>query len=479
MVVHERSGVAAGGICLLAFLTCAAAGLVAATGRATVALTLVGVAILAGATILERSRVAPLLWAGAAFTAPLQGVRVSTVLALSDVLLVAAFVTILPDAFRGWRRVVPPGVVIAFGLLLTAGLVGTFFAPSASASLVNLVKIVLAAAGSVVFMALWDPGADSLRRFAWLWFAGATSSATLAAIRPREFVGRALGLTTHPNHFGLVCLLAVGLGLGLVLSSTGRVRMATCACVLILIAGAGLSGSRAAILGLAVTIGTTALLTRKFRVLAATGVGVIVAAMAVVAGIVHVPASHALSRLGGGGGSAASDAERNALLSEAFASIARHPFTGEGFEFAQVAHSIYVQALVVGGPLALIGFLCVCGLILRTGARAATAQRGRRDGPVLAGLTAGYAGYLVSGAFDNILWDRYLWVYIGLLLALAASASRPLYPRHQTGRVDQEAGRAVVDRGTILADPDMDVFPRADGRSAQVYRPLDQSAPSR
>lgn len=453
-MVQRRSPSAAQWSVLGAGLACLAAGGLVVSGRPALALTLVVGTIGVTAALLERSRLAPLLWSAVAFTAPLQGVRVAPFLALSDVLLVAALATILPDVSRrSWRRVVPQGVMFAFVVLVGSGLVGTFFAPDVLASLANLAKIVLAAAGSVAAMALWGPGEALARRFAWLWFAGATASATLAAVRPREFVGRALGLTTHPNHFGLVCLLGVGLGLGLVLSSRGGVRTATGACVLILIAGTGLSGSRAAILGLVVTIGTTALLARKFRVLAATGVGVIVAAMAVVAGIVRIPESNALSRLGGGGGSAASDAERITALSEALAQIARHPFTGEGFEFAQVAHSIYVQALVVGGPLALIGFLCVCGLILRTGARAATARRGQRDGPVLAGLTAGYAGYLVSGAFDNILWDRYLWTYIGLLLALAASAGRPLHTLRRAGRADLGAGQAGVVHGDAVLPP--------------------------
>jgi len=37
------------------------------------------------------------------------------------------------------------------------------------------------------------------------------------------------------------------------------------------------------------------------------------------------------------------------------------------------------------------------------------------------GLTGGFAGYLASGAFDNILWDRYLWTYLGLLIVLAGT----------------------------------------------------------
>jgi len=404
-----------------------------ATGHENSAVALVGTAVVAGAIILERRRMASVLWAGVAFTAPMPGVRLTASLTetftvnitLIDLMIVAALVTILPDGLRGWRRVVPEGVVTAFGLLVAAGLLGTFFAPDVGASLVNLVKIVLAAAGSVVAMALWSPEPAALRRFAWLWFAGATISAGWAAATPRSVSGRSLGLTTHPNHFGLVCVLGVGLGLGLALSTGGRGRAAALAGIVLLTTGIGLSGSRAAILGLIVTIGMTAVLTRKFRLLVAAGVVVVLAGMTVIAGIVTIPASNALSRLGGGGGSALSDAERDKFAAEAVASISRHPVTGQGFEFAQAAHNIYLQVLVVGGPLALLSFVVVGGLIVRAGLRASSAERGQPDGAVLAGLTAGYSGYLCSGAFVNILWDRYLWTFVGLLVILSASTRRP------------------------------------------------------
>lgn len=445
---------------------CVAAGVMVAVGRGGAALLLVAAGFLAGLTILERRRLAPILWAGVAFTAPLQGVRVAPILAASDILLIAAVVAILPDVLVGWRRSLPSGVTSAFGLLVTAGLIGTFFAQDVGASLANLVKIVLAAAGSVMAMALWDPGAARLRRFAWLWFAGACTSAAWAAVTPRSVVGRSRGLTTHPNHFGLVCVLAVGLGLGLALSSSGRARLLALSGVVLLTAGIGLSGSRSALLGLAVTIGLTAVLTRRFRLLVATGVAIVVASMALVVGLIHLPDSHALSRLGGGGGSAGSDVERAQALSGALTSIGKHPFTGEGFQFAQAAHSIYLQVIVVGGPLALVGFLGVCWLIGRAGLRAVRAGRGRRNGPVVAGLTAGYAGYLASGTFDNILWDRYLWTYIGLLLVLAASTRRSARPGTAYGQVPQLAAPPPRQSSSTRATIGSRELPPGPGRVA-------------
>jgi O-antigen ligase len=363
-----------------------------------------------------------LLWGGVALTAPLNGVRISLLVAVSDVLLVAALVTSLPDVLRSPRRgVVPPALPIAFCIVIAAGIGGTFVAQDAGASLSNMAKVVLAAGGSVVAIALWDPGPRRLRQFAWLWFTGALVSAAIGLVTPRPVVGRALGLTTHPNHLGLVCVLAVGLGVGLAFSSTGWPRLLAIAGSALLITGVGISGSRSALLGLAVTIVVAAILTRRLRLLLAAGVAGLLAGMAVVVGLVHIPGSHALSRLGGGGGSADSDIARHQTLAIAIDTIDRHPLTGEGFQFAQAAHSIYVQALVVGGPVALGGFLWGCWAIGRAGLRGARAGDERGNSLVVAGLTAGFAGYLASGTFDNILWDRYLWLYLGLLLVLAGT----------------------------------------------------------
>lgn len=422
MITRPSTGTA-GRALAAGILACLGAGVMAAVGQATAAFVLLGAVIVGAATVLERRRLAPVLWAGVAFTAPLQGVRVAPSIAVSDVLMVAASLSILPDVLHHRRRMLPSGTVTVLALLIISGLMGSFFATELASSLANLVKFVFAAAGTVAAMALWDPGGARLRGFAWLWFAGATASAAWAAATPRAYLGRALGLANHPNHFGLICVLALGLGLGLGLSSAGRARLAAFGGVGLVSVGIGLSGSRAAIISAAVTIAMTAVLARRTRLLVATGLVVILGSMAAVVGVVHVPDGNALSRFTGGGGSAASDLERKQTLSRALDSIAHHPFTGVGFD-ADPAHNIYLQALVVGGPIALLSFLCMAWLILHAGLRGVRAERSRSNGPLHAGLTAGFIGFLVSGAFNPMLWDRYLWTYFALVLVLAVSTGR-------------------------------------------------------
>lgn len=419
-----RGGSAGAGPSVAILLACVAVGALVAAGQAAVATALVLAATFAAVMIHQRRELAPVLWGAVAFTAPLHGVRAGSVLALSDVLTATAFLMILPEALGRRRRVVPRSALVAFAAAISAGLVGTFFAPDFGASMANLVRILLGTAGTVTAMALWDPGLDRLRRFAWLWFAGAVASAAWAAATPRTFNGRALGLTDHPNHLGLVSMLGIGLGLGLVLSHGGRARLWAAGGVVLLALAVGLSGSRAALLGLAAAIGLTALLTRKIRLLIATGLVVSLALVGVILGMVELPEANAVSRAAGRGGSAASDVERKQVAAEAFSRISRNPLTGQGFEFAQDAHNIYLQALVVGGPLALVSFVWLSGRLGWVGLQASRATRRGRDGPVIAGLTAGYASYLCTGTFWNIVWHRYLWTYVGLLLLLAASTRR-------------------------------------------------------
>ena len=419
-----RHNVTGAGSIAAPLIACLIVGALVAVGQALVATALVGCATVAALVIHQRRELAPILWDAVAFAAPLQGIRAVSVLALSDVLMVAAFAAVLPEALGRRRRVVPGSVVVAFALLIGAGLLGTFFAPDFGASMANLFRILLGTAGSVTAMAFWDPGVERLRRFAWLWFAGATANGVWAALAPPDFNGRALGLTDHPNHLGIVSMLGLGLGLGLVLSRGGAARLWAAGGVVVLASAVGLSGSRAALIGVTTTIGLTALLTRKIRLLIATGLVVLLAVVAVTLGVVQLPEANAVSRAAGRGGSAASDVERKQLEAEAFSRIGRHPLTGQGFEFAQDAHNIYLQALVVGGPVALASFVWLSGRLVGVGLQASRAERRRRDGPLIAGLTAGYASYLCTGTVSNMVWHRYLWTYVGLLLLLAAATRR-------------------------------------------------------
>jgi hypothetical protein len=371
-------------------------------------------------------KMSDIAWYVAAALAPMNGLRVTSFAALTDVALVVAVSATIVNAIAARRpvslRPADNGVLGGLMLIVIAGMVGTIFAGNPLQSLVVMSKFLVAAVGSLVAISLWEVTATKLRRFCWAWLAGAVANVLWAASgHGAKNAGRPLGLTTHPNHFGLVCVLGFGMALGLAASATGRERVVAHAAVATLLGGVLLSGSRAAVLGALVVIPAWSILASRWTLALRCIAGGALLAILIGAGAIHLPANSGAQRLLGGASSSASDAERVQAFEAALHRFERHPLTGEGFEFAQEAHNIYLQALVIGGPLALLGLGIAATSIARPGLRVAAAlRRGSVDRRLLLplGMLAGYAGYLVGGLFQNILWDRYLWLYIAAALGL-------------------------------------------------------------
>ncbi|HVM02345.1 MAG TPA: O-antigen ligase family protein [Acidimicrobiales bacterium] len=396
--------------------------LVILDGRAAVA-ALVCLAGVGGVLVVGPERLGTVTWAATAFAAPLSGVRVWGV-ALSDVFLVAAVGLTLPSFAAGYRRLplpVRPDVFVGLATVACGGVIGTFFAAHPGASLAAMARFVLASAGSVAAVALWAPPPARLRWFCWLWLAGAVFNACWAiALGPVDGL-RPAGLSTHPNHLGLVCMLGAALALGLALGGRRAARRVAAAALAPLVLALLASGSRAALVGLAVSVPVFAVLTRRLQVAVRALALTAVLGVAVLAGLAHVPEQSGLGRLVGDRTAAESDIERVEHLSRSLDRLERHPLTGEGFESSREAHNIYLQVAVAAGPLGVVGFAVVVRSVLR--ARAVVRRRApvAGDRALLAGLVAGYAGYLVAGAFQNLLWDRYLWLYVSATLVLAAT----------------------------------------------------------
>jgi O-antigen ligase len=317
--------------------------------------------------------------------------------------------------------------------IAVGGTVGTIFASEPMVSLLAIAKFVFGALGSVTVLALWAPTRDEVRALCGLWLAGATLSAGWALAISETTVGRPAGLATHPNHLGIVCVLGLGLALGFALDQRRRTRLLAVLACPVLLVGLLASGSRAALLGVFIVVPAVAAFSQRVQVaLASIAVGAI-AAVGVFAGVLQLPADTGVGRLFDASG-AESNVGRIEHLERSVARYQRHPLTGEGFEFAQEAHNVYLQVLVGGGPLAL-GGLALVGLSVIAAVCRGTRGRSRRtlgDAALLAGMGGGYAGYLVAAAFQNILWDRYLWLYVALLLSLAlrvATENRPLLSR--------------------------------------------------
>lgn len=435
---------------------------------AAVAAVIAIVGCVAAAVTARGADIAGLAWGAVAFTAPFNGVRLSSSVALSDLFLLVAVVAMLPTIAlrrRSLRRS-GDGVLVGLAMIAAGGLVGTLFAVRPEASLVEVAKFVFAAAGSIVAMRLWEPDPARVRRFCALWLGGAVVSSLWALTFSPSIVGRPLGLSTHPNHLGIVCLLGAAIALGFALGGRSVARRLCMLALLPLVVALVACGSRAALLGFFVVVPTVALMTLRVQLAVRAGAVAAIFGLAVLAGVVHLPADTGLARLFGDGSTSGSDASRIDLLSSSIDRYERHPLTGEGFEFAQEAHNVYLQVLGASGPLGFLGLVVVVGSVLKA------ARRGIRAGParvggehaLLAGLAAGYVGYLVAALFQNILWDRYLWLYIAALLALASSLFSASSGAGRVGISDQLLVEDQVVGTTRVAQGPLEL-PPPDGRS--------------
>lgn len=411
----------------------AVAGAFMATALAFRPVVVVGIAAVVAVVLLlyrvldiSGWRIAGAAWTGAAFTAPMNAVRLSSSVALCDVFLVIAVVAMIPSialSHRASLRGPDVQVIVGLALITLGGLLGAIFSARPDVSLIDTAKFVLAAGGSVVAVRLSNPDRRAVHWFCACWLAGAVVSALWALTFSARILGRPVGLATHPNHLAIVCLLAIAMCLGFALGERPLARWLCIAAAVPLTVALIESGSRAALVGFLVMVPVVAGLSRRVQLAVRAAAIAAVMGVAVLAGVVHFSADTGVGRLLGGASTPGSNASRIEHLQASLARFERHPLTGEGFEFAQEAHNVYLQTLVAAGPLGLIGFALAARSVLKVGSRRGLAVRGRATGDraLLAGLTGGYVGYLVAGLFQNILWDRYLWLYVGAILSVAAN----------------------------------------------------------
>jgi O-antigen ligase len=364
--------------------------------------------------------------------APLTAVRFHSV-AVVDALLLGAAVAVGVDLFVGVRRSVrlPPRVVGAVALLAAGGVAGTLFASDAVMSVANLVQFTLSVLGPILLLFVWQPDTDALRRYTWLWLAAATTSAAIALFSGGDASGRVRGLTTHPNELALISMLGAALAFSYAVSEVRRRRWTAVAAGAVLCLAVLRSGSRAGLIALVVatlvvlfgvgarTVAACGRAARKARALVLGG-GVALAVAMVSVGPVSLGSHNAVRRFLGDATATASDVGRDRLLAGGLRTFAAHPLTGAGFQDPLAAHDVYVQVGAAGGILSLVGFALLAGTVVRSG----LASQPRERAWLSTGYLAGFLGYLAAGLFQNMLWDRYLWLHAAVILWLGASRDR-------------------------------------------------------
>jgi hypothetical protein len=129
------------------------------------------------------------------------------------------------------------------------------------------------------------------------------------------------------------------------------------------------------------------------------------------------------------------DNGRLELYAEALSDFLARPLTGHGFSQIRDALNIYLQLLQAGGLIALSAFSLFTVGSLRLGWRLA-------HEPVLSGsmrslavaLTVSVLVWLQEGLVQNAIYDRYLYVPAGLLLAMRLFAVRHYKPVLDVGQ---------------------------------------------
>ena len=288
---------------------------------------------------------------------------------------------------------------------------------------------------------------------------------SLTAVNYVEFTDRPTGLTLHPNHLGLVTAMALPVAVAR-LGSGGVRGLTALGLVPLLIVGVIESASRGALLaaGASVVIlfalGVSTRRSRTTLLLIAAPV-VTFAIIVAVLGNNELTGSVAFDRLSGGSGATQSDTERRVTLDDSLDQAVANPVVGSGFTDVRTAHNIYVQLLQAGGLLALGGFIAFAVSIVRRARWLALAPRGLPPSlmSLAAGSGASFCVWLLFGMVGNAVFDRYLYVPVGVVLALALVQGRsPAVARPTTpsapgrARSTARAGRGGSTTGRRSAD---------------------------
>lgn len=391
------------------------------SGRAQAAVLVGVIALAAGALIAARFGTATLAWVlfvGAVAAMPANSFRRGGVNA-SDVFLVAAVaVALLQPGLPRRPLVIPRRFAFGLHLFIVAGIIGSI--AGQGTGLGDFARLIFTMSLAVGGMLWWRPDLDRVRSLAYAWLLGNTVSVGVALVTMPTLPpwARPEGLTTHPNALGLLCALSVAFTVFLHAASRRRSeRAAALLFGVVAVAGMAVSGSRAAILAVAVVLFARVALGRSVVMAVTAAVGGFIGWVLLLRVADLLPENSAPNRLLHPGTSVqTSDVERIGRLRDSIVAVEQHPWFGSGFADATAAHSVFFQVAVAAGLVGAAAFVLACwptlGALWRTG-----------SGPwQWLGLLP--LGYLTAAMASNNLWDRYVWFCLALGLLAATPGVR-------------------------------------------------------
>lgn len=348
-----------------AVLTAAAVGLVviSVVQPRFASLTVIASVYLALVAVLGRERTAVATLTAAFATAPMAKGLASAPdapMTPTDLLLGLGIALLLPTLLT--RPIRPAGIfLLGAGLVVVTGSLATAVSTDPLTSTLELVQWLLLIIGLVCVVALWQPRPAVVTLLLGAYVGGHIVSVLVAVTEgPVEGGNRYAGLTHHPNALAEAGLMATAALMYLYYVRRGLwYRFAVLTAAAISIQSVMISGSRAALLVLAVLALMIPVVERsvfKGFVMALCG------ALLVLALPLLIEASSsgsALDRLSGTQDATSSDRIRQEGTEQGLEAFARSPLIGTGFADIVDVHNVVVAVAAAAGLLGLVGFLMI------------------------------------------------------------------------------------------------------------------------
>lgn len=356
-------------------------------------------------------RVGTVVMLAAMFTAPLNGFRPTAGnITFSDLFFVLGIGLLLPRMLRG-RPSIPVLYYIGSMVFLVAGFLASLIAPAPLQSVSGLARFAVAAMVLPLAMSTWRPSKRVLIWLASAYVVGQMVSTLYAYTKGAEAQGRYFGWTTHPNFFGMGGHTAYALLIFLFYQLKPKHRWVLLIPAAVVVQSVLMSGSRASLLLIALVTVAWPVVERStvaWWVLLTGGVVGLVAANSILG---SVATSSALGRIQGGLSADSSDEARTQLLHEGLHKFLDNPIIGHGFDTTVIDyHNVYLEVLIGGGIIALVGFVIMLVPLVSGLFRSGTPNR-------LCYVGLSYAAFAMIGPS---LWDRIVWAGLALVFVQTA-----------------------------------------------------------
>lgn len=382
------------------------------------------------------------------------GIRFGNEAGIFDFFFVAGavigFLLIAISPERHW--IISRHTIVGIWTFLLLGILSSIVSISPVESIVGLSKLVVACVGIPILVGAVCSSREvnRLGRTLWVIFASVNGfvgfiNLTMGTrigeslVGQSNWIGRAEGLTTHPNHLGLATVMALPVAIVLLFEwKSVKQRIMGVVVASGLLAGIVASGSRAVLGGAVLSIIILGIFEKRLRksILYLSVLGLLVMLAVSFDNSIYKIMTFGWRRLMGGVASVeVSDQVRLAYYSAGISHFFEGPFIGVGFENVRKYHNIYLQLLQAGGVVGFLIFFAYISNYLVIGWRIKRMHTLPRIERMISGsLTASILIWLFIGLTHNEIYDRYIYIPFGLLLGLKQITNRLAVTQRQGPR---------------------------------------------